>query len=159
MVDSPGIIEGGSGNLRARVLPDGDFQSLLDVSLGNEVEVKALLHNGNYSAADGLSASASIAGDRGVCWRLMLTVKVPSAPGEEPRLGPALIFLRHAGPATLEYVPGSTELLDEQSHVITADLPDGVARGGIALPYDVPGGTAYFLSFRIQVKPGRSSVL
>jgi hypothetical protein len=39
LVDSPGRIGGGSGNLKARLLPDGEFLPLLDVSLGSEVEV------------------------------------------------------------------------------------------------------------------------
>jgi hypothetical protein len=156
LVDSPGTIGRGSGNLKARILPDGEFLQLLEVSLGSEVEVKTLLHNGNFTAADGVSVSASIAGDHGVCWRMMVTARVPSAPDEEPRLGPALILLRQGGPAALEYVPGSTRLLDERSHVITADLPDGVMQRGVSLPYAVPGGTAYFLSFRVRVKAEQS---
>jgi hypothetical protein len=150
LVDSPGRIGGGSGKLKARLLPDGEFVQLLKVSLGSEVEVKALLHNSNFTAADGVSVSASIVGDSGVCWRMMVTARVP--PDGEPRLGPALILLRQGGPAALEYVPGSTRLLDERSHVITADLPDGVTQRGVELPYAVPGGTAYFLSFRVRLK-------
>lgn len=157
LVDSPGTIGSGSGNLKARILPDGEFLQLLKVPLGSEVEVKALLHNGNYTAADRVSVSASIAGDSGVCWRMMVTARVPSAPDEEPRLGPALILLRQGGLAALEYVPGSTRLLDERSHVISADLPDGVTQRGVALPYAVPGGTAYFLGFRVRVKTEQSS--
>lgn len=156
LVDSPGRIGSGSGNLKARILPDGEFMQLLEVSLGSEVEVKTLLHNGNYTAADGVSVSASITSDRGMCWRMMVTARVPSAPDEEPRLGPALILLRQGGPAALEYVPGSTKLLDERSHVLTANLPDGVTQRGVALPYAVPGGTAYFLSFRVRVKAEQS---
>jgi hypothetical protein len=152
LVDSPGRIGGGSGNVRARVLPNGTFLPLTKVSVGNEVEVKTLLHNGNYTAADGVSVSASITVARGDCWRIVVKAKVQSSPGDEPRLGPAIVLLKDGGPAALEYVSGSTKLLDERSHVITEDLPDGVTRGGISLPYAVPGGTAYFLSFRARVK-------
>jgi len=155
LVDSPGRIGGGSGNVRSRVLPNGTFLPLTKVSVGNEVEVKTLLHNGNYTSADGVSVSALITADRGDCWRIVVMARVQSSPGDEPRLGPALILLRDGGPAALEYASGSTKLLDERSHIITADLPDGVTQGGISLPYAVPGGTAYFLSFRAGVKPSQ----
>jgi hypothetical protein len=78
--------------------------------------------------------------------------------GYHARLGPALILLQGAGSATLEYVRGSTELVDEHGRTLTADLADGVTRRNISLPYDVPGGAAYFLHFRVRIK-ARQAVL
>lgn len=152
LVDSPGEIGGGANDVRSRVLPGEEFSAVSRVMAGDEVEIKSLLHNGNYTAADGVSVSASISTYRGKCWRVMERVRVQSYPGDTPRLGPALILLEDRGEATLEYVPGSTQLMDEQGNPLTTDLSDGVTQGGIRLPYAVPGGTAYFLSFRVRVR-------
>jgi hypothetical protein len=152
-IDSPGQIGGGTGALRARLLPNGGFLPLISVSVGNEVEVSARLHNPDYSSAEGVSVSASISANREACWRVVATVGVKSFPVGRSQLGPALIRLQGLGRATLEYVAGSTALLDEQGHTLVASLPDGITTGGVALPYAVPGGTAYFLSFRVRVKP------
>jgi hypothetical protein len=146
------MIGGGSGDVRSRVLPNGTFLPMIKVPIGSEIEVKTLLHNGAYSAADGVSVSASVVAYHGACWRIVVTARAQSSPGDEPSLGPTLILLRDGGPATLEYVPGSTKLWDERSKIITADLPDGVTQGGISLPYAVPGGTAYFLSFQVRIE-------
>lgn len=136
-----------------RLLPNGGFLPLISVSVGTEVEVSARLHNPDYSSAEGVSISASVSGDREACWRIVATASVKSFPVAHPQLGPALIRLQGRSRATLEYVRGSTTLLDEQGHTVVASLPDGVTTGGIALPYAVPGGTAYFLNFRVRVKP------
>ena len=151
LVDSPGEIDGGA-DVRSRVLPSEEFSAVSRVMAGDEVEIKSLLHNGNYTAADGVSVSASISTYQAKCWRVMERVRVQSFPGDTPRLGPALILLEHGGKATLEYVPGSTQLMDEQGNPLATDLSDGVTQGGIRLPYAVPGGTAYFLSFRVRVR-------
>lgn len=154
LVDSPGEIDGGSG-MRARVLPGGSFLQVIKVVAGDEVEISALLHNGNFSAADGISVSASISPDHGRCWRLDEAVRVQTSPGGEARLGPALILLENGGPATLRYVQGSTKLEDHEGRTLAVGLPDGMTRGWISLPYSVPGGTAYFLSFRVRVQMRR----
>jgi hypothetical protein len=152
LVDSPGEIGGGANDVRSRVLPGEEFSAVSRVVAGDEVEIKSLLHNRNYTAADGVSVSVSISTYQGRCWRVMERVRVQSYPGDTPRLGPALILLEHRGEATLEYVPGSTQLMDEHGNPLTTDLSDGVTQGGIRLPYAVPGGTAYFLSFRVRIR-------
>lgn len=152
LVDSPGKIGGGANDVRSRVLPGEEFSAVSRVVAGDEVEIKSLLHNRNYTAADGVSVSASISTYQGKCWRVMERVRVQSYPGDTPRLGPALILLAHGGQARLEYVPSSTLLMDEQGNPLTTDLADGLTQGGIRLPYAVPGGTAYFLGFRVRVR-------
>lgn len=156
-IDSPGQIDGGDG-LRARILPNGSFRSLINVSVGSEVEVSALLHNSAYSSADDVSVSASISAEGEGCWRIIVTASGPSFPGDHPQLGPSLIRLKHASPAALEYVMGSTSLLDERRRILSTDLRDGVTRGGISLPYAVPGGSAYFLDFRVRIKGRRRQI-
>jgi hypothetical protein len=158
LIDSPGKIGGGANDVRSRVLPGEEFSTVSRVVAGDEVEVKALLHNGNYTAADGVSVAASISTYQGKCWRVTERVRVQSYPEDTPRLGPALILLEHGGQATLEYVPGSTQLMEEQGNPLATDLADGVTQGGIRLPYAVPGGAAYFLSFRVRVRPSSGPV-
>jgi hypothetical protein len=157
LVDSPGEIGGSTEDVRTRIPPSGNFLQILNVSIGDEVEVAALLHNPSYGAAEGVSASASISASRGVCWRIFVRVRVQSFPSDHPRLGPALVRLKRGGPATLEYVRGSTELLDEHGRTLAADLADGITQRGISLPYAVPGGTAYLLHFRVRVKARHAS--
>jgi hypothetical protein len=152
LVDSPGKIGGGANDVRSRALPGEEFSTVSRVVAGDEVEIKALLHNGNYTAAEGVSVAASISTYQGKCWRVTERVRVQSYPEDTPQLGPALILLKHGRQATLEYVPGSTQLVEEQGNPLATDLADGVTQGGIRLPYAVPGGTAYFLSFRVRVR-------
>jgi hypothetical protein len=151
-VDSPGQI---AGELKVRVVPDGRFHGLIHVPVGSEVEVSALLHNPAYSAAEGISVSASIAADRGTCWRIIAHARTRSLPGVRALLGPSLILLKGGASATLEYVEGSTKLFDEQGRTLAEGLSDDVTTDHILLPYSVPGGTAYYLNFRMRVKARR----
>jgi hypothetical protein len=149
-IDSPGQIDGGSG-LRVRILPNGEFRQFITASTEDEVEVAVLLHNSAYSSADGVSVFVALASYREACWRIIATASAKTYPDYHARLGPALILLKHAGPASLEYTKGSTELFDEQGRTLATDLRDGVVEGGISIPYAVPGGTAYFLKFRARI--------
>ena len=156
-VDSPGQIGGGGGSLSARILPSGKFHQLIRTSVGEEVELSARLHNPSYSSAEGISVSLSISAERGICWRIIATAKVQSFPGEDnPRLGPTLILIGRDESGRLEYVKNSARLLDEEGHTLAAGLADDLTKGGLSIPYAVPGGTAYFLNWRFRVKPGRS---
>jgi hypothetical protein len=116
-----------------------------------------MLANVEYGSASDISVMASISADRGMCWRIVLDVKEPTSPARRAELGPALILLGHGGPTTLEYVPGSTVLTDEQGQALTGGLPDGITRGWISLPYAVPGGTIYYLNFDVRVRRRRHS--
>lgn len=152
-IDSPGQIGGGPA-VRVRVLPDGRFVEVARASPGDELEVSAQLFNGDYSAADGVSVSASISSERGRCWRIIEGARAESFPGAHPRLGPVLILLKGGRSAKLGYVSGSTRLVDERGRTLDAELPDGLIHGWLRLPYAVPGGTSYFLSFRVRVRSG-----
>jgi hypothetical protein len=151
-IDSPGQIDGGSGNVRARVLPDGAFREILRASIGDEIEVATLLHNSAFTSAEVSSISASISAERRGCWSIVVTPSVPSSPNEQPVLGPALIRLTHVAPSTLEYVDGSTGLFDEKGHALATELADGVTAKGISLPYGVSGGASDFLKFRLRIR-------
>jgi hypothetical protein len=153
-VDSPGQIGAGPG-LEARILPNGKFRDLLNAPAGSEVEVSARLHNSAYSAAEVVSIAASISARHQRCWRIVVTVTVLAFPKDHAQVGPALILLKSPGSATLEYVKGSAKLLDEKGHALAEGLSDRVIRDGIALPYAVPGGTSYYLNFRVRIKGGR----
>ncbi len=156
LVDSPGQIGGNGDSLSARVLPNGRFHHLIRTSLGEEVELSARLHNPSYSSAEGISVSLSISAERGVCWRIIATAKVRSFPGEDhPRLGPTLIRIGRGQSGRLEYVKGSARLLDEKGQTLAAGLADDLTKGGLSIPYAVPGGTVYFLNWRFRVKPAR----
>lgn len=152
LVDSPGQI---TGLFSARRLPDGKFVPLVNVSVGDEVEVSARLHNPSYSSAEGVSVSASISADHGACWLITATAHVRSLPSDHPPFGPTLIRLDGGGPAELAYLAGSTSLLDQEGHALATGLADPTAKGGLLIPYAVPGGTAYFLNFRLRVEPAR----
>jgi hypothetical protein len=104
--------------------------------------------------------SAALAGYREACWRVIATASAETFPDYHARLGPALILLKHAGTASLEYTKGSTELFDEQGRQLATDLRDGVVKDGISIPYAVPGGTAYFLKFRahITARPAQAAL-
>jgi len=156
-VDSPGQIGGGGGSLSARILPNGRFHQLIRISVGEEVELSARLHNPSYSSAEGISVSLSISAERGICWRILAIANVQSFPGEDhPQLGPALIRIGRGESGRLEYVRSSARLLDEKGHTLAAGLADDLLKGGLSIPYAVPGGTAYFLNWRFRVKPARS---
>lgn len=156
LVDSPGQIAGGGGSLSARTLPNGRFHQLILTSLNEEVELSARLDNPSYSSAEGISVSLSISEERGVCWRIIATAKVRSFPGKDnPRLGPTLIRLERGESGRLEYVKSSARLLDEEGHTLAAGLSDGLTKGGLSIPYAVPGGTEYFLNWRFRVKAAR----
>jgi len=157
LVDSPGQIGGNGDSLSARVLPNGRFHHLIRTSVGGEVELSARLHNPSYSSAEGISVSLSISAERGVCWRIIATAKVRSFPGEDhPRLGPTLIRIGRGQSGRLEYVKGSARLLDEKGHSLAAGLADDLIKGGLSIPYAVPGGTAYFLNWRFRVRSDRN---
>lgn len=156
-VDSPGQIGGGGGALSARILPNGRFHQLIRPSVGEEVELSVRLHNPSYSSAEGISVSLSISAVRGICWRILATAKVRSFPGKDhPRLGPTLIRLGRGELGRLEYVKSSARLLDEKGHTLAAGLADDLTKGGLSIPYAVPGGAAYFLNWRFRLKPARN---
>lgn len=155
LVDSPGRIGGGPG-LRARLLPGGRFLELLDAPARSEVEISAQLHNSAYTAAEVSSVTVPISTHPQRCWRIVAAVTVRTFPEDHPQVGPALILLKSAGSAILHYVQGSTSLLDENGHTLAANLADGVTKRGISLPFAVPGGTAYYLNFRVRIKASRS---
>jgi hypothetical protein len=151
-VDGDGSLGGGSAALRARLLPPkGSFIQVIEASVGNEVEVSAQLHNSGYDGLEGVAVAASISGYHEDCWRIIEAAR-DETPGMlgDARFGPILIRLKGAKRAALEYVKGSTTLLDREGHLVVT-LPDGVVTRGIPIPFSIPGGYTDYLNFRVRI--------
>jgi hypothetical protein len=134
-----------------RLIPAGRYAEVVRAAPGDVIKASTMLADVAYGSVSDVSVKADISADRGRCWRIALAVREPTSPARATELGPAILLLKHGGPARLEYVPGTTELTDDQGRVLGGGLPDGVAHHWIPLPYVVPGGTIYYLAFDVRI--------
>jgi hypothetical protein len=154
LVGSPGQSSGGPA-VELRLLPAGDYTRVARAVPGDLFNVSTQIGNTQYGSLAPVSVKASVSSDRGRCWRIIVSAKEPTA--GETEWEPVLILLQHGTPTKLEYVPGSTDLEEEGGHVIGGGLPDGVLGSWIRLPYEIPGGTTYFLNFEVRIGLGKNA--
>jgi hypothetical protein len=157
-VDSPGSIGGGARSLEVRVLPNGRWHQVVQVTPGEEVELSAELFNGDYSSAQEVVIWAKVPERRPDCWRIIAGTRGAKSDSlEDASFGPVLVYApASAGAQVFEYVAASTRLLEEhEDHARElAQLPDGVLGGGVAIPYAVPPAAldVYFVNWRARVR-------
>lgn len=151
LVGSPGQLAGGDA-VELRLLPVGEYTRVANAVPGDVFNVSTQISNTEYGSLAPVSVRASVSSDRGRCWRIIVSAKEPTA--GETEWEPVLILLQQGAPTKLEYVPGSTELEEESGRVLGGGLPDGVVGSWIQLPYEIPGGTTYYLDFKVRI--GRS---
>jgi hypothetical protein len=152
-VGSPGQLAGGPA-VELRLLPSGRYSRVVRAVPGDVFSVSTQLGNVEYGSLSRVSVEASVSADRGRCWRIVMAAREPSDAGTEVEWQPVLILLQHGAPTNLEYIPGSTVLEEESGRAIGGGLPDGVVGNWIQLPYEIPGGTIYYLNFEVRI--GRS---
>lgn len=152
-VDSPGEIGGGAAALEGVLLPNGRYGEIVEAKPSSEVEMSARLHNGDYSSAEEVTLAVHVSSYHGTCWRLIGVVNSRTN-GLPEKLGPTLIRL-NGGKGDLEYVTGSTTLLDHKGEALVSRLADSVISGGIALPLGIPGGTTEYVNFRVRLQASR----
>jgi hypothetical protein len=150
-VDSPGQLMGGSA-FRGRVLGNGEFIELITVAKGDVVELSARLADPAYGAVEGVVVTATVTPGGHGCWKITARARDH---GVAPNiaLGHTLVVLQPNSGATVQYVPGSTRLLDRHGKVIVR-LPDGVTQDGIAIPYQVPPAAidVYYVNWEMRIR-------
>jgi hypothetical protein len=149
-IDSPGSIDGGTRALEGVLMPNGRYGNIVEAGPGAEVEVSALLHNSDYSSASEVTVAVHVSPYRGTCWRFIGVVNSRTNGAPLP-VGPMLIRL-NGGKGVLEYVVGSTRLLDAKGKVLVPRLADSIIYGGITLPLEISGGTTEFVNFRVRIR-------
>ncbi len=154
LVGSPGQFSGGPA-VELRLLPAGEYTRVASAIPGDVFNVSTQIGNTQYGSLAPVSVRASISSDRGRCWRIIVSAKEPTV--GETEWEPVLILLQHGGPTKLEYVPGSTDLEEESGQAIGGGLPDGLLGRWIRLPYEIPGGTTYFLNFEVRIGRGKNA--
>lgn len=153
LVGSPGQLAGGPA-VELRRLPGGKYSRIVKAMQGDVLNVSTQLGNTEYGSLGGLSVTTSISTDRGQCWRIIVSAKEPGTPDREVVWDPVLILLEHGGPTSLEYVAGSTVLMEEDGRILGGVLPDGIVGNWISLPYEIPGGKTYYLNFELRIATG-----
>jgi hypothetical protein len=157
-VDSPGSIGGGARSLEVRVLPNGRWHQVVQVTPGEEVELSARLFNGDYGSAQEVVVWAKVPERWPGCWRIIAGTRgAKSDPLEDARFGPVLVYApTSAGAQVFEYVAASTRLLEAHEDRVRelAKLPDGVLGGEVAIPYAVPPAAldVYYVNWRARVR-------
>jgi hypothetical protein len=151
-VDSPGQLEAGSA-IKGKILPDGPFMELLRVAEGDELEFGVKLFDAEYGAVQGvvLAVVPTPSGDG--CWRMIARAHSQTEGPGTLTLGQMFVVLASRSRPGLEYVPGSTRLLDVHDKLI-AHLPDGVTRHEVSIPYEIPPASVdiYYVNWEMRVR-------
>ena len=124
--NQPGQIEGGPIYLIKNVTQNVDFANPATANPGDVLEYRVRIHNPGPSPITDVMVKATL--DSNVSTSHSSTVTVSSA-SADPTSTSATAVLNLSSAQSISYVPGSTELLDDNAQVIS-NLPDGITAGG-----------------------------
>jgi hypothetical protein len=143
--DSPGQIGGGDIYRVKNITKNTDFADLTTANACDELQYKIRLHNSRFGEVTNIVANATLpAGPNSVS---KMTVNYTSEGPETSVSDTATVNLSTA--QNINYVNGSTQLLDGNNNVIKA-LSDGVTAGGVNVG-DLKGSTTEFVQFKAKV--------
>lgn len=136
--------------MEGRLLSTHRWTDWLRARSGEEVDLSVMLSNTQYGTVRQVAVAVGIAERLGECWRLDGVIH---AAGEnDTHFGPMLIQSQSGLESEqLMYVSSSTRLLEEDGNEL-AKLPDRIVGEGVRLPYSLPGGTSYYVDFRMKLK-------
>ncbi len=146
-VGSPGQIGGGDA-LAVRVLPDGHYSQVARVATDSKIEFSVELQNTQYGAVTGMSVEVRVTASSKTCVEFTASSHSRTHPGGDAALG-RIFVVGARRPIKLQYLADSAELLNSNGKTL-AHLPGGVLTSGVQLPYAIPAGPGYFVSFLVR---------
>ena len=150
-VGSPGQLGGGVNIVEERLLPSGTYADVVRATAGDQIEMSIELSNTAYGSIQNLVVKVQLVPEHSWCWRATASASSKVTPGGNAKLGSVYVLLPKARPTTVNYVPRSTKLYpgsDEKP----VNLKDGILEAGLPLPYQLTGGTTWFVNFLAEVR-------
>jgi hypothetical protein len=97
------------------------------------------LFDGAYGSVSDVVASVPLSSSSADCWKITSTVKWQTGGSSTDSITSDPVFIegQHGSELEMKYLPGSTVLLNSKGKRIMS-LANGVAGGGVSLPYIVP---------------------